>query len=494
MTAIVFFIALVLTGWQAYAWEVTVEGKVTSVENEPVDSALVTFLDEADSSLVFGTSTDQDGRYQIELSIPTAREEINGGVSSFSVKITNDSLVCFLQDEILLSEESMRELDFVVETRPPRDRIDVVYPDTVVARKRPGRNVPKWPWNFVFEETGGKVGFRIEERKIVAYSKRGSMYTPWGSWPSWGNIADVKIEPEDTGIYDYWISGETFCGGRAALQFRGVDDYGNTVSLKTDVHLTCLPPVANAGLDQTVWIDSVVTLNGSESSSPYGGSLTYRWVAPPGVTLNDSTVVQPTFTASAPGTYRFALMVSYGQVYSEPEEVIIRVIDEVCDFDGSGVVDFGDFFFFSDHFGLRREDENFLSIHDLDGNGVIDFDDFFLFANNFGKERRAKLIALAQQTLGLPLFPSLEQNYPNPFNSSTLIRYNLPESGLVHLEIYNLVGQKVKTLVNQVQGSGFYQTKWNGTDEQGKVVSAGIYFIKLQAGEFMEGRKIMLVK
>ncbi len=157
------------------------------------------------------------------------------------------------------------------------------------------------------------------------------------------------------------------------------------------------------------------------------------------------------------------------------------------DFDGNGKVAFDDFFLFADAFGSANPG------FDLSGNGIVDFDDFFLFADNFGKEAQAKLIALAREYIGLPA-TALEQSYPNPFNSSTTIRYLLAQAGWVHLDIYDMSGQKVRPLANTQRASGVYTATWDGTNEQGQAVATGIYFVRLQAGDYTQVSKMLLVK
>jgi hypothetical protein len=87
----------------------------------------------------------------------------------------------------------------------------------------------------------------------------------------------------------------------------------------------------------------------------------------------------------------------------------------------------------------------------------------------------------------------LYQNYPNPFNPSTLIQYEIPNSGQVTLTVYNIVGQQVRTLVNKSQTAGAYQISWDGRDEQGRRLSSGVYFYRLNAKSFVETRKMTLV-
>jgi len=89
---------------------------------------------------------------------------------------------------------------------------------------------------------------------------------------------------------------------------------------------------------------------------------------------------------------------------------------------------------------------------------------------------------------------TLKQNYPNPFNPQTLIEYNLIEDSYVKLEIYNSVGQKIKTLVSKTQSSGPHSVIWNGTNELGKILSSGIYYYRLEANEFTLTKKMLFLK
>jgi hypothetical protein len=101
----------------------------------------------------------------------------------------------------------------------------------------------------------------------------------------------------------------------------------------------------------------------------------------------------------------------------------------------------------------------------------------------------------------IPVEFTLEQNYPNPFNPSTVIRYSVPsvtQGGIgvsrVILKIYDILGREIKTLVNQDQTSGVYEVIWNADDELGNKVSTGVYFYRIDAGEFVQTKKMMLIK
>jgi len=88
----------------------------------------------------------------------------------------------------------------------------------------------------------------------------------------------------------------------------------------------------------------------------------------------------------------------------------------------------------------------------------------------------------------------LHQNYPNPFNPTTSIAFEIPKEGEVSLEIYNIKGQKVKTLVAHNLAPGNHKVTWNGTDEQNKQVSSGIYFYKLNFEQQQMMKKMILIK
>jgi hypothetical protein len=83
----------------------------------------------------------------------------------------------------------------------------------------------------------------------------------------------------------------------------------------------------------------------------------------------------------------------------------------------------------------------------------------------------------------------LDQNYPNPFNPTTTIHYAIPKDGMVSLKIYNLMGEAVATLINQTQNAGEYEAEFNGSG-----LGDGVYFYKLQAGDFYDVKKLILIK
>ncbi len=94
----------------------------------------------------------------------------------------------------------------------------------------------------------------------------------------------------------------------------------------------------------------------------------------------------------------------------------------------------------------------------------------------------------------LPNRYHLYANYPNPFNPTTVVAYDLPTVTQVKLEVFNVLGQHVATLVDEEQTAGRHQAQWDSRDSQGNIVSTGIYFYRLTAGDYVNSRKMMLLK
>tara|TARA_B110000196_G_scaffold298420_1_gene290269 strand:- start:956 stop:2629 length:1674 start_codon:yes stop_codon:yes gene_type:complete len=94
----------------------------------------------------------------------------------------------------------------------------------------------------------------------------------------------------------------------------------------------------------------------------------------------------------------------------------------------------------------------------------------------------------------IPITYLLHQNYPNPFNPITSLRYDLPEDGVVNITIYDIMGRIVKTLVNDSQTAGYKSIQWNAANHRNESVSAGLYLYTIQAGEFRQTKKMVLLK
>jgi hypothetical protein len=94
----------------------------------------------------------------------------------------------------------------------------------------------------------------------------------------------------------------------------------------------------------------------------------------------------------------------------------------------------------------------------------------------------------------MPAAYSLSQNFPNPFNPVTTIRYSMKGRGIASLKIYNVAGQLVRTLVNEIKDPGVYKVDWDGRNNRGSTVASGVYFYKMEAKEFRSTKKMVLLR
>jgi len=146
---------------------------------------------------------------------------------------------------------------------------------------------------------------------------------------------------------------------------------------------------------------------------------------------------------------------------------------------------------------------NFLIGQVLPGNnqynfkGVLDDIRIYDYALSFQEIKKFYDIVTSVDDQSRDYIPDqniLYQNYPNPFNSHTIIKYQIKEAGIVILEIFNVIGEKVRTLVNKEEMAGYYSIPWDGRDAFGEYVTSGIYFYRLRINNFMLSRKLVILK
>jgi nitrous oxidase accessory protein NosD len=107
---------------------------------------------------------------------------------------------------------------------------------------------------------------------------------------------------------------------------------------------------------------------------------------------------------------------------------------------------------------------------------------------------QTKVMEGVSTTVPLPTTYGIAQNYPNPFNPTTTIAYQVPEVTHVTVEVYNVLGERVATLVDEQQAAGYYTVEWNGKDGGQRTVSSGVYYYRMSAGQFTSIKKMLLVK
>ena len=120
--------------------------------------------------------------------------------------------------------------------------------------------------------------------------------------------------------------------------------------------------------------------------------------------------------------------------------------------------------------------------------------DGFIVGSNNDTPNMVTVGTLSVDNNTMPTVFALHQNYPNPFNPTTKISYDLPNNEFVSIYIYNVMGRKIKSLINANQEAGYRSLTWNATDDLGQSVSAGMYIYTIQAGEYRQTRKMVLLK
>ena len=112
---------------------------------------------------------------------------------------------------------------------------------------------------------------------------------------------------------------------------------------------------------------------------------------------------------------------------------------------------------------------------------------------NYSEVVNVSLMSMVN-TSGLPDSYALHQNYPNPFNPETNLRFDLPEDMDVSIDVFDMLGRKVSSLLSQRISAGYHTIKWNGTNSNGASVAAGVYIYTIQAGEYRDLKKMIYLK
>lgn len=155
----------------------------------------------------------------------------------------------------------------------------------------------------------------------------------------------------------------------------------------------------------------------------------------------------------------------------------------------------------------RTQDGSYIELAFVPGNGTTTEPSIYIY-NDLGLSYGTYLYRLKQidfdgtfeyskeieVNVGLPIEYSLEQNYPNPFNPSTTIKYSVPFDGNVKLSVFNILGEVVAVLVNEQVKAGFYTIEWNSRNNSGLSVPSGAYFYRLEAENFTDVKKMILLR
>ena len=113
---------------------------------------------------------------------------------------------------------------------------------------------------------------------------------------------------------------------------------------------------------------------------------------------------------------------------------------------------------------------------------------------DYSNEAEVTVTGIEEIGAGLPSVYALSQNRPNPFKTETAIHYQLPQPGAAIIVIYNVSGQRVKTLVNEKVDAGYHVVHWDGRRQDGQRVGNGVYFCRMMADEYTSVKKILVTR
>lgn len=106
----------------------------------------------------------------------------------------------------------------------------------------------------------------------------------------------------------------------------------------------------------------------------------------------------------------------------------------------------------------------------------------------------SSLLPIENSKQNLPIRFAVSQNFPNPFNPNTTIKFDLPQQEYIRMEIFNILGQRVRMLVGDMYPAGSYQIWWDGKNDEGILLGSGIYILYFNAGDFVQKRRMVLLK
>ena len=360
---------------------------------------------------------------------------------------------------------------------------------------------------------------------------------------------EITVQPSSNADVTISLSPTTDCSATGAICTSDGTMQSSSLSATVTASSANDAPTADAGSDQTVEEGSVVTLSGT-ASDPDNDNLTYQWTHDRddlGISLDDPTALSTTFTApevDSDATITFTLTATDEHGATGSDAVAVTVQDVPASSpqgntvvleppDPRGTRDIGRITLVSSQPGKiqgsweapteepddyriswAKEGESFKTWTDNTGNAFPTEPSYTITGLDGGEKYKVKVrarygsspgawsgeavITVIESPASKPVVPSLTfglgANYPNPFNPETQIAYTLSETGPVELAIYNVLGQRVRTLVQEVQAAGRYQVVWNGRNDSGVSVASGIYLYRLSSAQGVQVRRLLLLK
>ena len=515
-------------------------GSDQTVEEGSVVTLSGTAYDPDDDNLTYQWTHDQDD-LDISLDDPTALSttftapEVDSDATIIFTLTATDEYGATGSDAVAITVQDVpaslpQENTVVLEPPDPRGTRDIGR--ITLVSSQPGKIQGSWE-----APSEAPANYRI------SWAKEGEDFKTWTDRS--GNAFPTEPSYTITGLEE----GEEYKVKVRASYSGTAGDWSGEVIITVAASSADEAPTADAGSDQTVEEGSVVTLSGT-ASDPDDDNLTYQWTHDRddlGISLDDPTALSTTFTApevDSDATIIFTLTATDEHGATGSDAVAITVQDVPASSpqgntvvleppDPRGTRDIGGITLVSSQPGKiqgsweapteepddyriswAKEGEDFKTWTDNTGNAFPTEPSYTITGLDGGEKYKVKVrarygsspgawsgeavITVIESPASKPVVPSLTfglgANYPNPFNPETQIAYTLSETGPVELAIYNVLGQRIRTLVQEVQAAGRYQVVWNGRNENGGSVASGIYLYRLSSAQGVQVRRLLLLK
>ena len=377
----------------------------------------------------------------------------------------------------------------------------------------------------------------------ISWAKVGEDFKTWTDRS--GNAFPTATSQTITGLEE----GEEYKVMVLASYAGTAGDWSSQVSITVAASSANDAPTADAGSDQTVQEGAAVTLSGT-AFDPDNDDLTYQWTHDRDdldISLDDPASLSTTFTTpqvDSDATITFTLTATdeHGDTGSDAVAITVQDVpadpprentvvldppdprgsrgigritlvssqpgtiqasweaptDEPADYRISWAKVGEDFKTWTDQSGNAFPTEPSYTITGLEGGEEYKVMVRARYDGSSGDWSGEAVITVIESQASKPVVPSLSfglgANYPNPFNPETQIAYTLSTAGPVELAIYNILGQRVRILVQEIQAAGSYQVVWNGRNDNSAPVASGIYLYRLSSTQEVQVRRLLLLK
>ena len=360
---------------------------------------------------------------------------------------------------------------------------------------------PRWTKSLLITQTpavgrDGTLYFPYwEESKSTWYNRLGA-FDPSNGATRW--TIPFQLDPSEEDIFQPYIASNGVViftiehdGTPKTYTLHAYKDNGSSAEELWDYNAWVSGGAYAFGPGRTVYAhgmtglaDTIYALSDGDVGDPYGGGMDFADNNPPisasnpspadGADGQDTDSVQLSWDCSDPDGHALKYDIYACALVDTEEAAFVPVASQITE----------NSYWLT---GLQEGTQYLWSVVATDGQAIAEGPVWSFVTTSTG-------VAEESDQLSAPDKFALFQNYPNPFNPMCEIAYALPTDCQVTLSVYNILGQKVRVLVDEYQSAGNKSVKWDGKDEQGQDVTSGVYFYRIQAGDFAQSKKMVLLK